>query len=80
MFALIIGIIFIAFCVFACLPAGIGLAWSGEIIAFLKGFAPCFAALAGFVAILIGIADIKDRREARKEEALAKKAQEEKAE
>ena len=76
MISLLLGLIFIAFTVFACLPNG--LAWGTEIIAFLKGFAPVFTCFVGLVAIFIGIADIKDKKEAKKEEEAALKAQEEK--
>ena len=47
MVSLILGIVFIAFTVFACLPNG--LAWGVEIIEFLKGFAPVFTAFVGIV-------------------------------
>ncbi|MBQ2529289.1 MAG: hypothetical protein II547_03435, partial [Treponema sp.] len=67
MVALIIGIVLIAFCVFACLPSGIGLAWGGDIVRFLKGFAPVLAAFIGLIAVFIGFADIKDKKEAKKE-------------
>ncbi|MCH5291505.1 MAG: hypothetical protein J1D88_07125 [Treponema sp.] len=73
MVALIVGIILIAFCVFACLP--LGLAWGAYIIAFLKGCAPVLSAFVGLVAIFIGIADIKDKNEAKKEELAAKEAE-----
>ena len=53
MVSLILGLVFVAFTVFACLPNG--LAWSVEIIEFLKGFAPVFTAFVGLVAIFIGI-------------------------
>ncbi|MDC7226335.1 MAG: hypothetical protein PQJ61_06195 [Spirochaetales bacterium] len=66
--ALIVGIILAAFAVFAALPAP-GLGWWDEIIFVLKGFAPLLAMFIGFVAILIGVADAKDRREAKKEAA-----------
>ncbi len=66
MFTIIFGIACIAFTVFACLPNGLG--WSNEIIFFLKGAAPVLAAFVGLVAILIGIADIRDRQEAKREE------------
>ena len=78
MVALIVGIILIAFCVFACLPAGIGLNWGADVINFLKGFAPVLAAFIGLVAVFIGFADIKDKKEAKKEEAEAKKLEQEK--
>lgn len=72
MVALIIGIVLIAFCVFACLPGGIGLAWGGDIVRFLKGFAPVLAAFIGLIAVFIGFADIKDKKEAKKEAEEAK--------
>ena len=53
MVALIVGIILIAFCVFACLP--FGLAWGADVVNFLKGCAPVFAAFIGLVAVFIGL-------------------------
>ena len=76
MVALIIGIILILFCVFACLP--MGLAWGAPVIAILKGCAPVLAAFIGLVSVFIGIADIKDKREAMAEEEEAMKAEESK--
>lgn len=75
MISLILGLVFIAFTVFACLPNGLG--WATDIIAFLKGCAPVLTALVGLVAIFIGIADIKDKQEAKKEEEAALKSNEE---
>lgn len=69
MVALIIGILFIAFAVFAVLPVDGLLQWGHQVIAFLQGGAPVFAVFIGLIAIFIGIADIKDRIEAKKEEA-----------
>ncbi len=68
MVTIILGILCIIFTVFACLPTGLGLSWGDEVIFFLKGAVPVFAALVGVIAILIGIADIRDRHEAKKEE------------
>ena len=76
MISLILGLIFIAFTVFASLPNG--LAWGVEIIAFLKGFAPVFTGFVGLIAIFIGIADVKDKKEAKKEEEAALKSSEDK--
>jgi hypothetical protein len=62
--SLIIGIIILAAAVFAVLSpdlAGFGLGWWKDVLAFLRGGLPV-------IAVLIGIADIKDRAEARKEE------------
>ena len=66
MFTIIFGIACIAFTVFASLPAGLN--WSDNIVFVLKGAAPILAALVGLIAILIGIADIRDRNEAKREE------------
>ncbi len=67
MFSLILGILLALFCAFAVLPMG-PLAWAPEVIAFLKGGAPVLAALAGLILVFIGAADIKDKKEARREE------------
>ena len=67
MFTIILGILFIAFTVFACLPLG-PLAWGADVISFLKGCAPVLSAFIGFICFFIGAADIKDKREAKKEE------------
>lgn len=75
MITIIFGIICIGFTIFACLPKGIGLDWSNEIILFLKGGAPVLAAFIGLIAIFIGIADIRDRQEAKREELEALKAE-----
>ena len=70
MISLIVGIIFCLFTVFAALPTGLN--WGPEIILFLKGSAPSFAAFVGLIAIFIGIADLKDKSEAKKEEQMSK--------
>jgi hypothetical protein len=67
MVALIVGIVAIAFAVFACLPGPLG--WWSDVLAFLRGSVPVFAAFIGLIAVFIGVADMKDRMEARKEEA-----------
>jgi flagellar biosynthesis/type III secretory pathway M-ring protein FliF/YscJ len=67
MVALIIGVLFIAFAIFACVPGP--LAWWADVINFLKGSLPVVSIFVGFIAVFIGIADIKDRLEAKKEEA-----------
>ncbi|MCH5283225.1 MAG: hypothetical protein J1E59_06205 [Treponema sp.] len=72
MASLILGIIFIAFTVFSVLPAA-PLAWGDNVIEFLKGCLPVLSAFVGLVAILIGIADIKDKKESKREEIEAAK-------
>ena len=69
MVALVVGILFIAFSVVAVLPVPGLLNWGADVINFLKGGAPVLAVIIGLIAIFIGIADIKDRIEAKKEEA-----------
>jgi len=72
--SLIIGIVILAAAVFAALPpgiAGFGLGWWEHILTFLKGGLPVIAVLIGIIAAFIGIADIKDRAEAKKEEQKA---------
>ena len=68
MISIILGILFIAFTVFAVLPA-CPLNWGPEVIAFLKGGAPVLAAFIGLICLFIGAADIKDKKEAKKEDA-----------
>ncbi len=70
MVSLIVGLLLCGFTVIAALPSVLN--WGSEIVFFLKGFAPVFAAFIGLVAIFIGIADLKDKSEAKKEEALSK--------
>ena len=74
--SLIIGLIILAAATFVILPVdcfGIGLTWFGlgwgvYVVSFLKGGAPVIAILIGLIVLFIGIADIKDRAEAKKEE------------
>jgi hypothetical protein len=72
MVALIVGLVFIAFAVFAVLPFGLG--WWDAVLQFLTGMAPVLSAFIGLIAAFIGVADIKDRMEAKKEEAAEKSA------
>jgi len=69
--SLIIGIIILAAAVFAALSPdifGFGLGWWKDVLAFLRGGLPVIAVLIGIIAVFIGIADMKDRAEAKKEE------------
>ena len=78
MIALLIGILLVAFGVYAVLPidsAGF-LNWSREVLAFLKGGAPILAFLIGLISFFIGIADIKDKVEAKREEKEEEKEEE----
>jgi hypothetical protein len=69
--ALIIGIIIVIAAVCAVAPAGLG--WWDDVLVFLRGAFPVIAAFTGLIAVFIGIADIKDRVEAKKEETPAGK-------
>jgi len=64
--ALIIGFIVIIAAVFAVLPWGLG--WGEDVLAFLRGSLPVLAGFAGLILIFVGVSDIKDRIEAKKEE------------
>lgn len=74
MFAILCGLVLMAFTVFAWMANGLN--WSKEIISFLKGASPVIAAFVGLIAIFIGVADIKDKREAKREEEEARRAEE----
>jgi hypothetical protein len=70
MVALIIGLLLMAFGVWAVLPLEfpLGLNWGPEVVTFLMGGGPILALLIGLIAFFIGIVDIKDKMEAKKEE------------
>ncbi|MBN1685591.1 MAG: hypothetical protein JW852_03005 [Spirochaetales bacterium] len=69
MVALIVGVICVLFAVYSVLPLeGWGLFWWDEVLQVLKGGIPLVALFIGLIAILIGVADIRDRIEAKKEE------------
>jgi uncharacterized integral membrane protein len=79
MVALTIGIILVVFAVYAVLPVSWSLQWWPEVIQFLKGGVPILSVFIGLIAFFVGVADIKDKMEARKEEA-EEKAEARKAE
>ena len=62
--ALIIGFVVIIVAVLTVLPAGLG--WGPEVLAFLRGSLPVIACFIGLVLAFVGIADIKERADARK--------------
>lgn len=69
--ALIVGIVFILFAVYAILPASLPFAllnWWEQVKIVLAGGLPLLAVFIGLIAVMIGIADIKDKIEAKKEE------------
>jgi hypothetical protein len=68
--SLFIGLIILAAAVFAALPPeilGFGLGWWKDVLVFLRGGLPVVAVAIGLIAVFIGIADMKDRAEAKKE-------------
>ena len=75
MIALAIGIILVLFAVYSVLPVSWGLQWWADVIQFLKGGVPILAVFIGLIAFFVGVADIKDKVEARKEEAEDKAAE-----
>jgi hypothetical protein len=73
--ATILGLVVMAAAVFAILPQeviGFGLGWGNDVLAFLRGGVPVIAILVGIIAVFIGIADMKDRAEAKKEDTTSK--------
>ena len=70
--SLFIGVVILAMGVFLILPpeaAGFGLGWAVDVLAFLRGGIPVAALLIGIIAIFIGVSDMKDRAEAKKEKS-----------
>jgi hypothetical protein len=68
MIALFIGVLLILFAVYAVLPFPWALAWWPDVIQFLKGGVPLIAVFIGLISFFVGVADIKDKIESRKEE------------
>ena len=68
--ALILGFAVILVAVLSVLPAGLG--WWEDVLAFLRGALPAIAGLIGLILVFVGISDLKDRAEAKKEEAQRK--------
>jgi NADH:ubiquinone oxidoreductase subunit 3 (subunit A) len=68
MSALIIGILFLLFTVYSILPFPWALQWWPYVADFIRGGIPVIALVVGLIAVLIGIADIRDRLEEKKEE------------
>ena len=62
--ALILGFVVIVVAVLAVLPAGLG--WGEDVLAFLRGALPVIALFIGLILVFVGIADMKDRSEAKK--------------
>ena len=63
--ALFLGFVVIIAAVLLILPAGMG--WWEDVLTFLRGAMPVIAAVIGFILIFVGISDIKDRAEIKRE-------------
>jgi len=72
--AIIIGLIFLVLSVWAVLPFPfpMGLNWGSEVLTVLQGGLPILGLFIGLIAVFIGIADMKDKAEAKKEEEAEK--------
>lgn len=68
MVALLIGLGLVVFAVYSLLPVSWSPGWWDETLEFLKGGIPIVAVLIGLVSFFVGIADIKDKVEAKREE------------
>jgi len=75
MVALLLGIVFILFAVYSVIPVSWGLNWWQDVLNVLRGGIPIIAVLVGFIAVFIGVADIKDKIEAKKEEEQEEEAE-----
>jgi len=68
MIALFIGVLLILFAVYAVLPFPWALGWWPDVVQFLKGGVPLISVFIGLISFFVGVADIKDKIESRKEE------------
>jgi len=68
MIALLIGVLLILFAVYSVLPFSWSLNWWADVIEFLKGGVPLIAVFIGLISFFVGVADIKDKIESKKEE------------
>lgn len=71
MAALIVGLLFLGAGVFFIVPkAGLDMVnWGPQVWAFIQGGLPIVSLLIGLVAVLIGVADLKDAAEEKKAQA-----------
>jgi phosphotransferase system glucose/maltose/N-acetylglucosamine-specific IIC component len=80
MIALFIGVLLVLFAVYAVLPFPWALRWWPDVIQFLKGGVPLIAVFIGLISFFVGVADIKDKIESRKEEEQEEEEEESKEE
>lgn len=80
MTALLVGVGLIFLAVYLVLPVSWSPQWLNSVLEFLKGGIPLGAFMIGLLAVFIGITDIKDRMEAKKEEEKEKSEKKEQTE
>ena len=68
MVALLIGLVLILFAIYSVLAVPWSPGWWDEALEFLKGGIPILAVFIGLISFFVGIADIKDKIEAQREE------------
>jgi hypothetical protein len=78
--ALILGIVILFAVAYSVLPIPTGLGWGRDVLVFLRGALPVIAAFIGLVALFIGVSDMKDQAELKKEQSSEKNEKNEKAE
>ena len=76
MAALLVGLLFVLFAVYSVLPVAGRVEWWPYVLDFLRGSVPVIVLFIGIIAVLIGIADIRDRIEEKKEEEEEKQNEE----
>ena len=69
--ALVLGLTVISVAVLAVVPCGLG--WLDDVLAFLRGSLPVFAVLTGIILVFMGITDIKERADRKKDGAQSEK-------
>ncbi|GAB4365237.1 MAG: hypothetical protein Kow009_02020 [Spirochaetales bacterium] len=79
MTALLVGIGLVLLAVYLVLPVSWSPQWWNSVVEFIKGGIPLGALMIGVLAVFIGITDIKDQIEAKREEE-KEKAEESSAE
>jgi hypothetical protein len=69
MVAFIVAVVCIGAALFSVLPISGGPQWGPELAVFIKGMLPFLGFLIGFLALLVGIADLRGRIISRRESA-----------
>ena len=66
--AILVGVLLIIFAVFAVLPFSWSLDWANDVIRFIKGGLPVLSVIIGLISSFVGVADIKDKIQVRRED------------